>query len=772
MAALTHFAKVDATQRTTTATTANEVTQYTVAWADLTGAGFSAGDDVMLIHQCSLGSSVDNLLIVYNIMAGTTFAGAAAINDGHVDQEAVATGATASHNVFWIERRTLVVNENFYFDLHMNSAATARADDFSFIVLRLNELTENVDFKYATVAHGVGDAPTTYGTTGASVTIPSASEDWLALAQVRWLDDSATADMFTALNVDGTDRMELRNEGENTSGDYLIGIIDALVQPANGATVQVRFRTDTANTHDAFSSKVFILRLGVFEDYDLARSTATVTHSILDTPNNFANFSLPLTTTGDVGFFAQSRHVYSEATKGAYGQVQISNVDVVSGYRRATAMGNGAVDQVSVTFALVSAQTAGTLGIDFDVAEDFDITPNYSATEHSAIVFSFEFAGVAATVTPAVIAVTVTVPTPTVLAAAVVTPAVVALAVTVPTPTIQSGAVVTPAVVAVTVTIPTPTVIGGVFGHTYLGTSTVGGSNHTMVETESYVKKLSLQAGWIVSHVEAFLRTTDNEFVTVHPVIYLDNAGDPGDMVVAPQFPGSGVEFDGSDRWWPMATGYAVPTTGDYWVGIHAFTAGSLQIVHDSGSDQEVTSGGSWVNEAAGSGGGLASGGRNYSIRASIIAPTTITKVGRLTTGASNLDLGAEVRLIPVTITAGKVLLSVEADIKVHTANVPSIRGMLYSDNAGVPGIVLHAGPWMSDSWLIANTYRRFSFPIGRWVESTADYWIGVQMGDAGDIHLAFDGTGGSGGNLASDTDGATWTPESDNYSISGTLAA
>lgn len=260
--------------------------------------------------------------------------------------------------------------------------------------------------------------------------------------------------------------------------------------------------------------------------------------------------------------------------------------------------------------------------------------------------------------------------------------------------------------------------------------------------------------------------------MTVHPVIYLDNAGNPGSLVVAPQFPGSGVEFDGTDRWWPMATGYAVPTTGDYWVGIHAFTAGSLQIVHDSGSDQEVTSGGSWVNEAAGSGGGLAAGGRNYSIRASIIAPTTITKVGRLTTGASNLDLGAEVRLIPVTITAGKVLLSVEADIKVHTASVPSIRGMLYSDNGGVPGIVLHAGPWETDSWLIADTYRRFSFPMGRWVESSGDYWIGVQMGDAGSIHLAFDGTGGSGGNLASDTDGATWTPESDNYSISGTLAA
>lgn len=403
MAALTHFAKIDATQRTTTATSANEVTQYTVAWADLTGAGFSAGDDVLLIHQTSLGGDNVDTLVVYNIKAGTTFAGAANIDDGHVDQQPVAVGTSASHNVFWIERHTLVVDQNFYFDLSGSAAGTVRSDDFSFIVLRLNDLTENVDYKWNQVDHGVVDAPTTYGTTGASVTIPSASQDWLALAQVRWLDDSVTADMFTALSVDGVDRMELRNEGESTSGDYLIGIIDALVAPADGATVQVRFRTDTASTHDAFTSKVFILRLGVFEDYELAHSTSTVTHTTVDSLLSFITFpTFPLTTTGDMGFFAQSRHVYSEVTKGAYGQLQDNAVEIVSGYRRATAMGNGTTDQVAVTFAVVAARTAGTLPIGFLIAEDFDITPNYSATEHSAVVFSFELADVAVTGTIAV----------------------------------------------------------------------------------------------------------------------------------------------------------------------------------------------------------------------------------------------------------------------------------------------------------------------------------------------------------------------------------
>lgn len=309
------------------------------------------------------------------------------------------------------------------------------------------------------------------------------------------------------------------------------------------------------------------------------------------------------------------------------------------------------------------------------------------------------------------------------------------------------------------------------FRRTIVGRNTIGGSNQTMVETETYVTRVALNAGEILSHIEAYLRTVNNDFVMISPVIYADNLGVPGDMVLGPQFPGSGVEFNGTDRWWPMAVNYHAVITGHYWIGVHAFLAGSLQLAFATGGlDQEVTSGGSWANEAAGSGGGLTSNGRAYSIQGTVIHGTTVARVGRLTTGGTNLALGTEVRLIPVTIPSARLLLSIEADIKVPVANVPSIRGMLYSDVAGVPGVMLHGGPWATDSWLIADTYRRFVFPMGRWVETGADYWIGVHMGDAGDVDLAHTASGGSGGNLASDTDGDTWTPQSHDYSISGTL--
>jgi hypothetical protein len=68
--------------------------------------------------------------------------------------------------------------------------------------------------------------------------------------------------------------------------------------------------------------------------------------------------------------------------------------------------------------------------------------------------------GVAATATPGTVAVTTSVPAPTVLAAAKPTPAVVAVAAAVPAPTVSSSAIATPAVVAVTTSVPAPAARG------------------------------------------------------------------------------------------------------------------------------------------------------------------------------------------------------------------------------------------------------------------------------------------------------------------------
>ena len=61
MSALTHFVKTDITQRTTASLTAVELTDYTVTWADLTAAGFAAGDDVLIRVACKVGNGNANI---------------------------------------------------------------------------------------------------------------------------------------------------------------------------------------------------------------------------------------------------------------------------------------------------------------------------------------------------------------------------------------------------------------------------------------------------------------------------------------------------------------------------------------------------------------------------------------------------------------------------------------------------------------------------------------------------------------------------------------
>lgn len=99
-------------------------------------------------------------------------------------------------------------------------------------------------------------------------------------------------------------------------------------------------------------------------------------------------------------------------------------------------------------------QTAWRLG------EDQTPAPTSSASVGwGQIVLEIKAAGGAATVTPAVIAVTAALPTPTVLAAATVAPAVIPASASLPTPTILAAANPTPAVIAAVAALPTPSIL-------------------------------------------------------------------------------------------------------------------------------------------------------------------------------------------------------------------------------------------------------------------------------------------------------------------------
>ena len=76
MAALVHFSKNDGDNaRTTNSAVAFELTNYTIAWSDLTAAGFVASDNVVIlvgVHVCDPGNANNNN--TFAVGFGSTFA--------------------------------------------------------------------------------------------------------------------------------------------------------------------------------------------------------------------------------------------------------------------------------------------------------------------------------------------------------------------------------------------------------------------------------------------------------------------------------------------------------------------------------------------------------------------------------------------------------------------------------------------------------------------------------------------------------------------------
>ena len=279
----------------TTSITAVEHTPTTVTWAELVAAGFAAGDDVMIMVSGKLGSTNVSGIARCQVGFGSTFTGrvseANSLNsiEVAVTQTANATG----HTFFWLVRRTLVANENIYLAKWSNSASYTCHVDASVQVIRLGDMATN-NYAYGTATH-TGNAPTAYGTTGASITLPQAG-DWIIWGEGYWLDDSTTANATQALLVGATNYAEIRRQGENVENSWSLGNV-YYGTIASGTVCRVQFKVGTANTHDCIESKIFALRLDQFAFHRGAYTTTATTLSSTSTEytvyNNTTSYTLP-----------------------------------------------------------------------------------------------------------------------------------------------------------------------------------------------------------------------------------------------------------------------------------------------------------------------------------------------------------------------------------------------------------------------------------------------------------------------------------------------
>lgn len=392
MTVLTHFMKLDPNSRTTTSTTPVEQTNFTISWANLTGAGLAAGDDVLIFIAHKHWNSSAAASSRFQIGFGTSYAGRTDIADSL--QVVEPAGGQSGYQYIWFDRRTLVTSENIYFSNSVLAASTATSDEFVAFIIKLADLTAN-DFAYADATH-VGDAPTTYGTTGASFTVPAAG-NWLFFACSHWLIDSTTADFLMAIQVNGNDWGEVRDEGEQTTNEICMGTF-SYASLSGGETIQVRFRSDTAATHDCDRTALFGLRLDAFANSWGTRTTNTVTHSVLDTYSEVAgNAAFTLSATGPLLVMCWPLHAVTgggEIGHRPYGRVQLDGVDWVNAtMNRSPAQVNGIPNRFApLILSYAASQAAGTYDLDIDAAEDQDVSPATDCVEQVAAAFSLELA--------------------------------------------------------------------------------------------------------------------------------------------------------------------------------------------------------------------------------------------------------------------------------------------------------------------------------------------------------------------------------------------
>jgi hypothetical protein len=389
MPALTHFYKADNTERLTGATSAQERTDYTISWANLTGAGFAAGDDVLILVAVKTWNSSNSGNTLFTVGFGTTFAGRATEADSAARAEP--QSAASGDQYLWFDRRTLVNNENIYF-AGWAAANTASFNAFRCLILKLGGLTSN-DFVFAEATHS-SDAPNAYDTSGAGASIPQTG-DWWLIACSRWLVDSTSADMLLAINDGSADISEVQSEGEDNSDERVIGTMAYKAGLSSGTTVRARYRADTASTHDAITTKIFGLRLDAFEDHAGAQTASTITHSVVDTYQEYAGFgSFALTTTGPLLIVGWPIHLSTENTKRPYGRIQIGGSDwPAADNDRLAISDNGAAARLApLHMGYAASQSSGTLDIDLDCAEDLDVSPTYTCVVQVAIALSLTLA--------------------------------------------------------------------------------------------------------------------------------------------------------------------------------------------------------------------------------------------------------------------------------------------------------------------------------------------------------------------------------------------
>lgn len=389
MAELVHYFKTYLTARTTAATSATEEANYTISWANLTGAGFANGDKVVIIAMARFRNSSTNNYTRADIRVGSTFAGAATLPGTLSDRECGATSRNSPY--FIVDEYTLATDDNIYFAKWV-SAGTATYDDFAILVLNADDLTAS-NYVYAeTTPSGNASASMTAGATLTS--LPAG--EWLILAMTRWQDDSATEDAIMEIYDGSASYATARMEGENTANVMNLGtgMYLNLGSPAN---VSVRYATSDGASHDCDYTKIVAINLAAFESAWGSYNSGTTSPAATDTWYEYqGNGTFALATTGNVFAFGFYTNRVGTGVGSTKNRIQVDTADWPDGnWCDVSGSDNGsdtALRTPGFTMRYGSLSNA-TYDFDFDYFEDSAVGNTTDVIgERSAVIFSLNLA--------------------------------------------------------------------------------------------------------------------------------------------------------------------------------------------------------------------------------------------------------------------------------------------------------------------------------------------------------------------------------------------
>jgi hypothetical protein len=342
------------------------------------------------------------------------------------------------------------------------ASSTTRIDQYSLLVIDLDDLGSANYFEDAQAASGSELSTTLYGTTLATIAGSSlgTTDEWLILGYGRVGIGSTNRSFFARLSgaddaSSGSNLMRIRQEGEDTSELRMFGFAARHKAVTSAVTVQLDASEENASSNMTDEGAYLIaIKASAFADFEHDYQTGEAEKTIASvgpyTPSANGNHIL----------FGQAQHnVPHSSAKHWSMHLEDGTTETRTG-DQGKRVDQGWDDTTDLehanTFQRISISAEKTYNLK---ADDWDAQSDTLTLEHRwLLVLNLNKASTGTTVTPAVNGLTFAMPTPTILAAANVTPAVAGLTFGMPGPTAKGQARTFPAASALAFDVVQPTI--------------------------------------------------------------------------------------------------------------------------------------------------------------------------------------------------------------------------------------------------------------------------------------------------------------------------